>query len=338
MKILIADDDRASIRLLEAFLAKWDYQAVPAHDGEEAWHILQQKDSPKLAILDWMMPGMDGTQVCREIRQHTEMAYVYVVLLTGKNQKNEMIAGLEAGADDYLTKPIDGNELKARLRAGRRILELQDRLLAANHALQFQAAHDPLTGVLSRAAILETLRLELLRSQREQTTVGIVLADLDHFKQVNDTYGHLAGDSVLQEAARRMRSAVRPYDAVGRYGGEEFLIVMPGCDISGTMSRAEGLRNAVGKGPVDAPEGVIPVTLSLGVTVGGGADLAESAELLRAADAALYDAKKNGRNRAAVSGEGGELSADSSQPMTGDILEQSGFSAVGNEVGAAALR
>jgi two-component system cell cycle response regulator len=312
MRILVADDDRISRRLLEAFLIQLDYQVVLARDGVEAWEILQQKNSPRLAILDWMMPGMDGTQVCRELRKHSEMTYVYILLLTKKNDQAEVITGLDAGADDYLTKPVEGNELKARLRTGRRILELQERLLSANDALHFQLAHDPLTGILSRAAILETLRLELIRSQRERTTVGILMADVDHFKQVNDTYGHLAGDAVLRETAKRMRSSVRPYDAFGRYGGEEFLIVMPGCDICGTTSRAEALRNAIGREPVDTPEGMIPVTLSLGVTVGGGANPAELAELLRAADAALYEAKNGGRNRVVMAGQGQGLLPQSS--------------------------
>jgi diguanylate cyclase (GGDEF)-like protein len=303
----VADDDRISRRLTEALLIKWDYQVVLATDGQEAWDILQRDDSPKLAILDWMMPGMDGVEVCRELRKRSGRAYVYVLLLTGKIHKSEVIVGLDAGADDYLTKPIDANELKARLRTGRRILELQERLLSGNDALQFQLAHDLLTGMLSRAAIVETLRSELIRSQRERTTVGILMADLDHFKQVNDTYGHLAGDAVLREAAKRMRSSVRPYDTVGRYGGEEFLIVMPGCDITGAMSRAEELRNAVAKWPVDAPEGMIPVTLSLGVTVGGGANPAQLAELLRAADAALYEAKNSGRNQIAAAAQSEQL-------------------------------
>jgi len=301
VRILVADDDAVNRRMLQASLERWNYEVILAGDGGEAWNILQREDTPKLAILDWMMPGMDGLEICREVRKRHDQFYTYIILLTANTRKEDILVGLEAGADDYLTKPFERNELKARLRTGRRILELQERLLAATDALQNQLAHDPLTGMLSRTAILETLRIELIRSQREQTTVGILMADVDHFKQVNDTYGHLAGDTVLREVAKRMYSSARPYDTVGRYGGEEFLIVLPGCNISGALSSAERLRNAIGKAPVDAPEGIIPVTLSLGATVGGGAIPAELEELLRTADAALYEAKKSGRNQVAVS-------------------------------------
>lgn len=301
MKALIADDDPIGRRLLETFLAQWDYEVVVARDGMEAWNILQHNDAPKLAILDWIMPGMDGIQICRELRRRHGGSYIYSLLLTAKFQKTDIIAGLNAGADDYLTKPFDASELKARLRAGRRILELEEHLRSAYDKLQFQATHDPLTGVLSRAAILGTMQTELTRAQRQGTTIGILLADLDHFKRVNDTYGHLAGDAVLREVAQRMRSSVRPYDMVGRYGGEEFLVVLPGCSVEQAMSRAEELRLSVGRRPIETSEGIIPMTLSLGVTVGGGLQSGDLEWLLRAADVALYQAKNGGRNQVEVS-------------------------------------
>jgi two-component system cell cycle response regulator len=302
MKILVADDDPINRRLLKAFLVKGDYEVILAHDGEEAWSILRQVDSPKLAILDWSMPGMDGTQICRELRKQKDKPYVYVLLLTSMSLETEVIVGLDAGADDYLTKPFKGEELKARLRTGRRILALQEQLLSANDTLQFQLAHDALTGVQSRLAIMETLRVELVRSQREKTTVAVLMSDLDHFKHINDTYGHLAGDEVLREAAKRMRASMRPYDAVGRYGGEEFFVVIPGCDVSSAISRAEELRQAIAKDPVETPEGMIQVTMSVGVAV--GAKPTELEGLLRLADAALYEAKNNGRNQVATTAQG----------------------------------
>jgi two-component system cell cycle response regulator len=297
VRILIADDDPVNRHRLQAFLAKWDYEVVVACDGDEAWNILRQADAPKLAILDWMMPGIDGTQLCRELRKGNNESYTYILLLTAKSQKADIITGLDAGADDYLGKPFDTSELRARLRTGRRILELQEQLRSAYERLKFEATHDPLTGLASRAAVLEILRIELSRAGREGSTLGILLADLDHFKQVNDTYGHLAGDAVLRETAKRMRASLRPYDAVGRYGGEEFLIILPGSHAASSIKRAECLRTAVERVPVNTSEGKIPVTVSIGVTIGGGTQPDNIELLVKAADTALYQAKINGRNR-----------------------------------------
>ncbi len=303
MRVLIAEDDAMSCRLLEHLLVKQGYQVVATRDGAAAWHALQQQDAPKLAILDWMMPEMDGPQICRLIRERAQQPYTYILLLTARAQKQDIIQGLEAGADDYLTKPFEAGELRARVRAGRRILELQEQLIAAREEYRFAASHDSLTGLWNRPAILDALRTELARARREQAPVAIALADLDHFKRINDHYGHAAGDQVLREAARRMRSALRLYDPVGRYGGEEFVIVLPGCDTGGALSQAERLRASIGADPMDTSEGRIPVTLSLGVAVGAPADGADAESLLRAADEALYRAKNAGRNRVELAAE-----------------------------------
>lgn len=295
LKILIAEDDPVSRRLLEATLNKWGYSVIICADGHMAWQALQQPDAPSLAILDWMMPGMDGVQVCREVRKRDTEPYIYLILLTAKNQKADIIAGLAAGADDYIVKPFDANELRMRLRAGRRILDLQAELIFAREALREQATRDSLTRLWNRAAILEILGQELDRAKRVSTPLSILLADLDHFKCINDAYGHLAGDTVLREVARRMRAAVRPYDGIGRYGGEEFLLVLPDCDPSGAITLAERLRIAVGSEAMVLAEGVIPVTLSLGVAT--SAAIEEMQAFLGAADAALYRAKYGGRNR-----------------------------------------
>jgi two-component system cell cycle response regulator len=297
VRVLIADDDNVNRRILESFLEKWGYEVQAATDGDEAWQMLQAEDAPRLVILDWMMPGLDGAQVCREVRKRNERAYTYILLLTAKFQKKDILEGLEAGADDYLTKPFDSAELRARLRTGRRILELQEELLQARDRLQYQASHDSMTGIWNHAAILEILNAEMARSRREDLSLGIVMLDLDHFKDVNDRYGHLAGDSVLREAARRMRARLRPYDTIGRYGGEEFLIVFPGCDRDCAMRQAERLRLAISEAPMDVPEGKIPITVSLGVSLVHGKDNLEVAELMRATDLALYRAKELGRDR-----------------------------------------
>lgn len=309
MKILVADDEPISRHLLERFLRKWQYEVLVACDGSEAWQALEREDAPRLVILDWVMPGMDGAEICRKVRQQTDRPYTYILLLTGKSKKQDLVEGLEAGADDYLPKPFDKEELRVRLRAGRRILELQEQLIAGREGQKFQATHDALTGLWNRAGILEILEKEVARARRQSSPLSIVLADLDHFKRINDTYGHLAGDAVLREAAQRMRASVRSYDSVGRYGGEEFLIALPG---SSTVNQAERIRASVGANPVDTPEAPITVTLSLGVAVWQEDGKATVDTLLRPADAALYRAKKAGRNRvelataAEVLGEGGQ--------------------------------
>ena len=297
MKTLIAEDDLVSRRLLEASLSKWGYEVIVAGDGAAAWSILEQDDAPRLALLDWMMPELDGVEICKRVRRREGRPYVYIVLLTAKSEKQDLLKALDAGADEYLTKPFDAEELQARLHGGRRILELQDELIAAREALRYQATHDALTGVYSRGEILNVLRREAERSRRRQLSLGLVLADLDHFKMVNDTYGHLTGDAALRESASRMESAVRAYDVVGRYGGEEFLIVVPASDEAGTLALAERIRQSITNRPIAAPAGEIFVTASLGVAVSGGTEGIEPEALLHAADIALYRAKQAGRNR-----------------------------------------
>jgi diguanylate cyclase (GGDEF)-like protein len=296
MKILVADDDAVARRVLEGFLRKWGYELVMTRDGEEAWRALEGEDAPQLAILDWMMPGLDGLEVCRRIRERKSEPYVYALLLTAKGQKQDVVEGLNAGADDFLSKPFEAGELQARLRSGRRILALQGALISARDALRFQAAHDPLTGLWNRVAALDALRRELARAWRQRISVAVLLGDLDHFKNINDTYGHLAGDSALREVARRLRSNVRSYDTVARYGGEEFLLVLPDCDRAGAIRQAERLRQVFARAPLDLPDARVPLTLSLGVAsleVSVGV-IAE--EMIRAADSALYRAKESGRN------------------------------------------
>ncbi len=296
--MLIAEDDPVSRRLLEAFLVKWDYEVVSVTDGTAAERELQSEDAPRLAILDWMMPGINGIDICREVRKRAAEPYIYILLVTAKGQQEDVLRGLEAGADDYLTKPYDPPELRARLRSGRRIVELHAQLIAAREQLRVEATHDPLTGLWNRSAVLELLQRELARSEREKSPVAVILADVDKFKNINDTSGHLGGDAVLREVAGRMRASLRPYDGVGRYGGEEFLVVAPGRDAAGGLKLAERLRASIGDTPVSTFEGVFAVTLSLGV--GTNRETCRADELVRAADAALYRAKEAGRNRVEV--------------------------------------
>lgn len=300
-RVFVAEDDPVFRHLLKRWFESWNYKVVSAENGTVAWEILKQHDAPHLVILDWMMPGMDGIELCRRIRSERSITYRYVLLLTAKDNKRDIVAGLDAGADDYLTKPFVADELRARVRAGKRILELQDALLNTQQALQFQATHDRLTGVLNRGAILDRLAGELRRRQRNGEPLGVMMLDVDHFKNVNDTYGHLIGDVVLHEIARRLGSMVRSYDWIGRYGGEEFLIIVPGCNSYDLTVLAERLRLAVANQAVETSAGLLPVTISLGLAfVEPGPGEIRHEGLLRLADDALYAAKKNGRDRAAV--------------------------------------
>jgi two-component system, cell cycle response regulator len=295
--ILLAEDDPVSRRVLEAFLVKWGFQVVTATDGLDALRILESAAAPSLAILDWMMPGLEGPQVCQRVRARPERPYVYILLLSVRSEKVDLLDGLESGADDYLTKPFDAAELRARLHVGRRILDLQNKLISAREELRFRATHDELTGLSNRRVVLEAIDREYARRRREGGNLGIILIDLDHFKNVNDTYGHLAGDAVLKEAARRMNASVRPYDTVGRYGGEEFLVVAPSCDSSGAVILAERIRESIQAPPMPSVAGPVSITASCGVAVSTIAKPLDAQELLRSADEALYRAKENGRNR-----------------------------------------
>jgi two-component system, cell cycle response regulator len=299
-RVLVAEDDAMFRRILQSWLTTWGYEVTMAEDGAKAWAILQQEIRPQVLILDWMMPALNGLELCSKVRERNQIPYQYILLATAKDAKQDLVRGLEAGADDYLTKPFDRSELKARLRACNRILTLQDDQIQAHEQLRFQATHDALTGLWNRGEILEMLRRELERGARSMTTTGILMLDIDHFKAINDTYGHLTGDAVLREVTQRISKAVRSYDSVGRYGGEEFVIVLPGCSREQVDQGAERVRAAVDDGPVRVNESQIAVTVSIGASVTTHGAISEK-EILAAADVALYRAKEIGRNRTVVS-------------------------------------
>jgi diguanylate cyclase (GGDEF)-like protein len=296
MKILIADDEFMSLHLLKATLERAGYEVTAVDNGVQAAEILCRPDGPRLALLDWMMPQLDGPSVCREVRSKRSQPYVHITLLTSRNSKQDVVAGLESGADDYLVKPFHPDELKARLRTGLRILQLEDSLVEARENMRYQATHDSLTSLFNRGIIMELLSRELSRSIREKGCTTILLGDLDHFKEINDTRGHVVGDEVLREVARRLLASVRSYDFVGRYGGEEFLIVLNNCDTDGAMMRAEEIRLAIAKTPVTVSNSLVPVCISFGILVSRDWGTLPVEEVLREVDAALYAAKEAGRN------------------------------------------
>jgi diguanylate cyclase (GGDEF)-like protein len=297
LKILIADDDPVSRRLMERILQKSGYEVVTSENGEQALEVLSTEDGPRLALLDWVMPGLDGLEVCRRVRTRNGQPYVYITLLTSKLSSDDVVAGLEAGADDYLTKPCNPGELRARLRTGQRVLRLEDTLVEAREEMRFKATRDDLTGLWNRGSVLTLLESALSRSVQEHVGVSLLLCDVDHFKQVNDSHGHLVGDEVLRQVASRLQASVRVADAVGRFGGEEFLIVLWGCSGAHLRDRAERVRGAVDCRPFPIDGGALCVSLSMGAvavdewTVGLPIEL-----LLKKVDAALYFAKSIGRN------------------------------------------
>jgi len=299
VKILIADDDPVSLRILERMLQQSGYEILKAHDGREAAAMLAAPDAPRLAIVDWMMPGLDGPGVCREVRSRKDDRYVYIVLLTAKQASEDIVSGLQAGADDYLTKPCHPAELEARLHTGRRILQLEDKLVEAREEMHFKATHDGLTTLWNRAAILALLHSELSRAVRDRSPVSLVLCDIDHFKRVNDAHGHPVGDEVLREVSRRLLDSVRLHDAVGRYGGEEFLIVLGGCDFPNLQVRAEQIRQRIADVPFPASDGALalPISMSAGaVTIPEWDGSLCLDPFIKQADDALYQAKASGRN------------------------------------------
>jgi two-component system cell cycle response regulator len=296
MKILVADDDPVSRRLMQRMLQRDGYEVTVARDGRAASEILALTDGPRLALVDWMMPELDGPSVCREARRRTDGSYVYILLLTAKQSHEDIVEGLEAGADDYLTKPCHPAELNARLLTGRRILQLEQKLVEAREGMRFRATHDSLTGLLNRAAILARLQQSLQQPDAESGGLAVMVCDIDHFKRINDTHGHLVGDQVLRQVAASIRGAVTDRDWVGRYGGEEFLVVLNGCDSSNLGGRAEAIRKSIAITECQTELGFLDVSASIGAfAVKPWANLSVE-EIVSVADKALYRAKGEGRN------------------------------------------
>lgn len=299
MRVLIAEDDATSRKVLARILAHWGYEVVVTCNGAEAWAVLQSEAPPPLAILDWMMPEMDGVELCRRVRERDTASPLYIILLTARDAKHDMVVGLDAGANDYLSKPFHREELRARVDVGRRFAELNQKLLETQRSLETLARTDSLTGTLNRRAMLERLNEEIARAARENSPPGIGMMDIDRFKQINDTYGHGVGDHVLKDVVRRTAAAMRPYDALGRFGGDEFLTILPQAAPAHVKDVLERIRRAASVHPVEVDGFHIDVTVS----IGGATRRGESAEtLISATDRALYQAKALGRNRVVMAG------------------------------------
>jgi len=294
MKALIAEDDLISRMMLTKLLTRWGYEVTAVDNGQDAWEYLQHVDSPSIVLLDWMMPVLDGLEVCRRLRDLESKSSSYVILLTSRDAKGDIIQGLEAGADDYLPKPYDSDELQARLKVGKRIIDLQDRLIRLSNT-------DALTGLGNRRRFFEAGKSEMYRSLRYKIPLCLILIDMDNFKRVNDTYGHDIGDDVLRLFADMITARLRESDIACRNGGDEYAIWLPHTNLENAVKVADALREHVEQTDFNLnlqAEGGPDwrVTLSLGVAELSEEDLTVD-DFFKRVDSYLYKAKNGGRNQ-----------------------------------------
>ena len=302
MKILIAEDQPVAALYLRRTLEKMGHEVEVAPDGEDAWRRIRDGDAP-LLISDWMMPRLDGPELCRRIRDGGCNRYIYIILLTSLDRRDDRVEGLRAGADDFLTKPPDPDELSVRLEIAGRILAVHDRLARQNARLAELASTDELTGVKNRRRFREDLDMLFGHAGRQGVPLSLILLDIDHFKAYNDAFGHPAGDRVLQQVGATLRSTLRGHDVVARYGGEEFVVLLPATGPDAAMEVAERLRSAIAGRTWPHR----PVTASFGVAT-SGPDTPDAATLVDLADRALYLSKEAGRNRTSHYGRRGLVS------------------------------
>ena len=302
MRALIADDDRGTTAILSKQLQRWQVEVAVAHDGMAAWNVLNDGQAPSLALIDWMMPGVDGPELCRRIRATPALSHLYVIMLTGRDSRADMVMGLDAGADDYIVKPFDAEELRARVHTGIRVATLQERLAervaelqAARDELARLASTDALTGLFCRRQWFDLATIELNRSRRYDQPFSLLMADLDYFKRVNDTYGHGVGDEVLKRFAGILQTECRGSDIMGRLGGEEFAVLLPQTSLRDAQDVARRIVESCRSVTVSSPAGDVKFSCSIGATEASTTDPSLESVLERA-DRALYQAKRNGRD------------------------------------------
>jgi two-component system cell cycle response regulator len=309
LRILIAEDDAVSRTILRRSIEKLGHECLAAEDGEKAWELYKETPGVDVVISDWMMPGVDGLELCRMVRGEERDEYTYFIFLTALGDREHLLRGLEAGADDYLFKPLDRGELQVRLISASRVTALHRRLAYQNHELERlnrelfeQSREDPLTHLGNRLRLREELETLRGRVERYGHSYSAVLCDVDFFKLYNDHYGHLAGDEVLQKVAETIADQRRSGDTAYRYGGEEFLVILPEQGLEEAASIADRLRLAVEdlRIPHEAKDPPGVVTISAGVAALSAEKLKSPDDLLKEADAALYRAKQTGRNRVAT--------------------------------------
>ncbi|MCP4716281.1 MAG: diguanylate cyclase [Deltaproteobacteria bacterium] len=296
MKVLIADDDNVTRLTISKNLQKWGYEILTAENGAQAWQFLQEKDPPRIAILDWMMPEIDGVEICRKLHHSSDSPLIYTILLTTRNEKEDLVYALENGAHNFQSKPISRDELRAHISVGKRLVQADDRIKSYAKEMERLAATDHLTGINNRRHFLEHAEQELRRSQRYKRELSVLMLDIDHFKQINDTHGHAAGDQTLKALAETCLNTLRINDIFGRIGGEEFAALLPETSGPSAMIAAERIRTALEKTAVPCSSTSISFTVSIGVTTLEHTDK-NIETIIKRADSALYTAKENGRNQ-----------------------------------------
>ena len=301
-RLLLVEDEATQRMLMERLLRRAGYVVDTAASGEEALTKIASADY-QILLTDWDMPGMDGATLCRRVREADLPNYLYILLLTGHTTTEDVVAGLEAGADDYLRKPANEAELIARLNAGQRILRLEQSLRDANARIELLSNTDPLVRAFNRRYLGDQLEREAEYARRHQSPLAVVMADIDDFKSINDKHGHRVGDEVLQNFVDRVRTLIRPGgDWIARYGGEEFAIVLLHADVTAAATAAERVRAGCAEKPLLTSAGLLTVTASFGAAAldlaAPPADAIDA--MLRDADAALYKSKHAGRNRVSI--------------------------------------
>jgi two-component system cell cycle response regulator len=301
MKILIVEDETIFRRMVKKYLLEAGYDIVEAEDGQSAWELFQHEPF-HLVITDWMMPRLNGPELVQKIRTSGQKNYTYIIMLTAMDDKDNVVLGLESGADEYLTKPFNSRELVARVASGMRILKLEEQLMQAHQQMEILAMRDGLTGLLNRRAIEEYAEAEFNLTVRKERAMSVILVDIDHFKNVNDQFGHKFGDHTLQQVAKILKKDLRTYDRIGRWGGEEFILILPDTQLMDAATVAERVRVRIAEMKMSLEnEETFSVHISLGAACTTG-QFSSLTKLIDAADQALYQAKQTGRNRVCIFG------------------------------------
>lgn len=302
MDVLVADDERISRVVIERTLKEEGYNVRSCKNGLEAYNLIKENIF-RIAVIDWVMPEMDGITLCKKIRKLKSQRYIYVIIITSKSKKQDIVKALDAGADDYISKPFNRDEFLSRIKVGVRLIETHDKLIKSQRELIKLVREDSLTTLLNRRAFLDESLNDIERAVREQSNVSAIIIDLDNFKSINEKYTNQTGDKLLYEIARRLKNSCRPYDKLGRYAGEEFIVLLPNTEIDQASKIAKRIRSAIKDKPFLMDGSQIQLTACLGVSMLMPKSKMKDSqldELIKKTEVALNRAKQQGSNKIAV--------------------------------------